>query len=165
MKSIELELKYILVTESGEKEEGEPIRIHHHLIINKGIDRDQLENMWRKTQRGRKKKEKEPELLGWINADRLQPDKNGLEALAMYLTKRPNRKKRWSSSRNLKKPIMRTNDAKYSKRKVEKIAKEPPDKDYWQRQYKGYAYTDMRAEYNDITGWSIYIKMRKENST
>jgi len=164
MKAIGLDLKYILVTECGEKEDGEQIRIHHHLIINKGIDRDKLESMWCKTQRGRKKKDYEPELLGWVNADRLQPDKNGLEALAMYLTKRPNRKKRWSSSRNLKKPTMRTNDAKYSKRKIEKIAKEPPSKDYWERQYPGYTYTEIKVEYNDITGWSIYIKMRKANS-
>ncbi len=164
MKAIGIELKYVLVTEYVEGDEEKKVRMHHHMIINKGIDRDQLESMWCKTQKGRKKKDYEPEYLGRVNADRLQPDKNGLEALAMYLTKRPNRKKRWSSSRNLKKPTMRTNDTKYSKRKIEKIAKEPPNKDYWERQYPGYMYTEIKVEYNDITGWSIYLKLRKANS-
>ena len=166
MKAIGKELKYIIVTEyKDEANEDGRVRMHHHMIINGGLDRDKLESMWCIRKKGRKKKDYEPELLGWVNADRLQPDKNGFEALAQYITKLKKSKRRWSCSRNLKSPIMRTNDSKYSKRKVEKIAMEPPDRDYWEKKYPGYTYTEIKVEYNEITGWSIYLKMRKAKSS
>ena len=40
-------LKYMLVT-SYRDEEGEMVRVHHHILMNKGLDRDQLEGLWRK---------------------------------------------------------------------------------------------------------------------
>lgn len=40
-------LKYILITESKAKD-GKPTRIHHHILINSGLDRDALEDLWRK---------------------------------------------------------------------------------------------------------------------
>ena len=156
-------MKYILVTEYSTEKDGEkPTRIHHHIIMDGALDRNTVEDLWCKR---KKKGEKKGERIGFINADRLQPDENGVAALCTYLTKHPNRKKRWSSSQNLEKPRSRNNDHKYSRREVEKIAKNPPDVTYWEKEYKGYTLVNMdygmKAEYNEHTGWSLYLKLRR----
>ncbi|QNO14948.1 hypothetical protein HYG86_09255 [Alkalicella caledoniensis] len=158
-------LKYILVTEYNTKKgEEKPIRIHHHIFINGGLDRDIVEDLWCKR---KKKGEKKGEMIGYVNADRLQPDENGVAALCTYLTKNPNGKKRWSSSQNLEKPWYRNNDHKYSRREISKIAKEPPDISYWERRYPGWTISKndyaVRMEYNEYTGWSFYLKLRKRD--
>lgn len=157
-------LKYIVVTAYSFAKDGvTPIRIHHHVIMNGGLDRDTVEALWCKR---KAKGQKQGESLGFVNADRLQPDGNGIAALCAYLAKNPGGKKRWSSSHNLKKPESRNNDHRYSKREVERLAKEPVDIAYWEKQYPGWTLTDMKygvvAKYNDITGWSIYLKLRKK---
>ncbi|KZL93529.1 hypothetical protein [Clostridium magnum] len=156
-------LKYILVTEYSVEKDGEkPVRIHHHIFMNGGLSREVIEDLWSKR---KQKGQKKGESIGYINADRLQPDENGTAALCRYLTKYKNRKKRWSSSHNLKKPWSRTNDHKYSRREVEKICKEIPSRSYWEKKYPGWTLTNsdygFKAEYNDITGWSVYLKMRR----
>lgn len=157
-------LKYILVTSyTTKKNSDKPVRIHHHIIMNGGLDRDTVEDLWRKPKRkGQKKGDK----IGYCNADRLQADENGIAALCAYLAKQPGGKKRWSSSRNLKRPTSRTNDGKYSPRQIEKWAKEHPNREFWERRYPGWTLTDedygVRYEYNTITGWSIYLKLRKK---
>ncbi|SHG89846.1 rolling circle replication-associated protein [Tepidibacter thalassicus] len=158
-------LKYILVTEYSTGKDGKkPVRIHHHIFINGGLDRDTVEDLWCKR---RKKGQKKGERIGFVNADRLQPDENGVAALCAYLTKNPSGKKRWSSSQNLEKPWSRSNDFKYSRREIERIAKNPPGIEYWERKYEGWTLANkdyaFRVEYNEYTGWSIYLKMcRKE---
>lgn len=159
------ELKYILVTESVAEKEGDKlVRVHHHIILNKGLDRDTIEELWSK----RKGKErKEAEYIGWVNADRLKTDETGLAALANYLTKYTNRKKKWSSSQNLVKPVSRTNDFKYSKREAEKIVKEVQrDTSYWEKKYKGYTLAggdySFTTSYNENMGWYISVKMRRK---
>lgn len=152
------ELKYILITEYGvSKKTGEIVRMHHHIIINRGLDRDEVENLWRER---RRKGEKEGKSIGIVNVDRLKLDEYGLTALCLYLTKSPNKKRRWSPSKNLKEPIIKMNDSKYSRRKVENLAKmdNPP---YWQQQYPGYILTECKPEYTEERGWAIYIKMRR----
>ena len=142
-------LKYIMVTECTSKQ-GKPVRLHHHIIMNGGLSRDELEDMW--SHRGKR--------IGYTNADRLKPNEYGLEALARYLSKSANKKKRWSSSKNLKKPEIRTNDSKYTVRGVEKIArneKEPK----WEKKYPGWLITEALPTYNEITGWAIYLKLRR----
>lgn len=151
--------KYIIITEgTTEKEGNKATRIHHHIFISAGLDRDTIESIW---SRRRRKGEKEGRRIGYANADRLQPNEYGLEELAQYLSKDPKGKKRWISSQNLLRPEMRNNDNKYSKRKVEKIARNPEDRIYWEKQYPGYWLTECKAVFNDITGWSIYLKMRR----
>ncbi len=152
-------LKYILVTECKYKKQDEqPVRIHHHIILNGGLDRDVLESLW---SRRKKKGEKQGEMIGFVNADRLQPDEYGLEALCRYLTKDPQGKKRWSSSQNLVKPWSRTNDRKYSRRQVQQAAKLADDRQFWEKKYPGYALTECKPEYSDYNGWSIYLKMHR----
>jgi ABC-type transporter Mla MlaB component len=156
-------IKYILVTELTFKDD-QLTRVHHHIVMNGGLERDEVEDLWRrKRQKGQKKGEK----IGRINADRLQPDENGLAALASYLTKEPNRKKRWSSSQNLIRPLQAPpNDRKYSKRQLERIAHGLVDNNYWKKKYPGWHITDkdygIQVSHNDLTGYYIYLRLRKD---
>ena len=147
-------LRYITVTEGGRTG-----RIHHHIIMDGAVDRDMIESMWRNRQ---------GQAIGYANADRLQPDGNALTALASYLSKDPAGRKRWSCSHNLDRPYYRTNDSKYSRRAVERIAKAPQDGEYWHQKYQGYQLLKdgYGADYNEDTGaWSITLRMIKTDNT
>ncbi|CUS26111.1 Phage-like protein [Paucilactobacillus oligofermentans DSM 15707 = LMG 22743] len=160
-------LKYILVTEYVQNEDGEfTKKIHHHLIINGGISRDELESMWSIKVPGQKKRK----VLGYANARRLQPDEslvgNGIERLMNYLSKDPKGKKRWSSSRNLKRPIMRKNDSKYYTSTIKKAHKSPDmGMSLFKKKYPNYEIVDnIKWEYNEMTGWHVYLKMWKKST-
>lgn len=142
------DLKYIAVIEYKEQKENQKaVRIHHHLVISGGIDRDIVENLW---------------IKGRANADRLKADEYGYEGLARYITKDPKGNRRWTQSKNLKQPTVRVNDNKYSKRKVEKISKAPEDNTLFEKVYKGFVFNECKAVVNDYTGsTSLYIKMRR----
>lgn len=156
-------LKYMLVTASTtNKRTGKPVRIHHHIIMNGGLDRDAVENLWRKRKR---KGQKRGDKIGFCNADRLQADDNGISALCNYLVNQAGGKKRWTSSHNLQRPTSRTNDGKYNHRQIEKWARERPGREFWEKKYPGWTLTDddygIQYEHNDYTGWAIYLKLRK----
>lgn len=154
-------LKYILVTEYKQDKDGKfTKRVHHHIIMNGGLSRDEIEEAWSKG-RGRKK-----ERIGFANTDRLQPDENGLQALTEYLTKDPQGKKRWSSSRNLKRPFKRSNDHKYSRRKIEAAAfSNDLGFEFFQKQYQNFYITEIKAKHHELTGWHIYLRMWKKERT
>ena len=103
--------RYLYVIEWADAE-GKATRVHHHLIIQ-GMDRKVVEDLWGK---------------GYANADRLQPDEHGLEALGRYLSKGRNstgegkRRRAWACSKGLKQPEIQTVDHKVSRRKVEELA-------------------------------------------
>jgi hypothetical protein len=144
-------LRYMVVTEYKEATEDKRTRtrIHHHVVISGGIDRDELEKMWGH---------------GRANADRLKADEFGYEALAKYMMKDPKGKKRWSGSRNLKQPIIKVNDYKYSHRKAWELSKCQGDREVFEKLYPGYTYTNYKVDVNEINaGTYIYIKMRKLN--
>lgn len=175
------ELKYMLVTEYTELDkEGQltlemledkrtkVVRIHHHIIINGncGLSRDELELMWSTTRINWKKVSdpkyrREVDSMGYVNCDRLQPNENGIEGLVNYINKRKKGCKKWSTSQNLDKPKVKKNDHKYSFRRLREYAKTPEDKEIWRKQYKGYEPTKIEYQYNDYTGWSIYLRFRK----
>ena len=157
-------LKYMIVTAYTTKRNSEtPVRIHHHIIMNGGLDRDVVEDLWRKR---RRKGQKKGDKIGFCNADRLQADENGIAALCTYLVKQGCGKKRWNSSHNLERPYSRTNDGKYNRRQIEKWAKEHPPREFWEKKYPGWTLTDddygVQYEYNDFTGWAVYLKLRKK---
>lgn len=174
-------LKYVLVTEFGVKQTtGELVRIHHHLVVNGGLSRDDLELMWTHERINWKQVEKEDAAglriyrsnisrIGFANADRLQEGENGFEALARYLLKSPNGKKRWSSSKNLEKPVRTTNDHKYTRRKLDKLCTsgEIYSRQWWESAYPGYtlagsAETALEIEQPDeYNNWIVYAKLRK----
>lgn len=150
-------LKYILVTEYNfDKNDDEKlVRIHHHLIINGGLDRDLVEDLWSKR---RKKGEEKGDSLGWVNADRLQMNENGIEGLCKYITKNKKSKKSWSSSRNLIRPESTKNDNKYSKRKIRDLALDPDKKEEFKKIYPDLDITSVKSVFYEDTGWHIYIK-------
>lgn len=189
-------LKYILVTEYKYSKDGQCLkRIHHHIIMNGGLDRDDVELMWTKD-RINWKKTKDPEYrasikqMGWVNADRLQMNENGIEGLCKYIVKDPQGKKRYSSSRNLDRPETtredggekqqrdqnhwkysrnlnapeeKCNDFKYSKRKVEQLAKSPDaGLEEFRKIYSNYNIVSCEAVFYEQTGWHIYLKMWKK---
>lgn len=164
-------LKYILVTEYHGGENGEEAtRMHHHIMMNGGLDRDEVEDLWR---RKRKKGEKQGERIGFANADRIQSNDDGISALSAYLCKgisdKPGKKKKkWSSSHNLERPTSRTNDRSYSKRAVQRLATSPPPKEFWEKKYPGWTPTSpdygVTFEFNEVTAsWSIYLKLRRKD--
>lgn len=189
-------LKYILVTEYKYSKDGQCLkRIHHHIIMNGGLDRDDVELMWTKDRINWKKTD-DPEYrasikqLGWVNADRLQMNENGIEGLCKYIVKDPQGKKRYSSSRNLDRPETtredggekqqrdqnhwkysrnltapeeKCNDFKYSKRKVEQLAKSPDGGlEEFKKIYSNYNIVSCEPVYYEQTGWHIYLKMWKK---
>ena len=131
------------------------VRFHHHVILKCGLSRDEIESCWH-----RKKK-----LMGWVNCDRLRLDKGSLEALANYLMKYPKRKHRWKRTKGIIDPILpRPNDSKYSRRGIERIAKDPAllhDRDLWAKKYPGWELIEAQAEHNEYWGWSIMLKMHR----
>lgn len=157
-------LKYMMVTAYiFNRQTGEPVRTHHHIIMNGGLDRDTVENLWRKRKR---QGQKQGDRIGFCNADRLQADENGIAALCSYLSKQAGGKKRWSSSRNLERPDYRLSDGKFTHRQVEKWAREHPEREFWERKYPGWTLTNedygISYQYNELTGWAIYLKLRKK---
>lgn len=185
-------LKYILVNEFQYDKDGNTIvRIHHHIIMNGGLDRDEVEAMWTNQRINWNKyhndRDYKVEQMGFVNTDRLQPNEKGVEALCKYITKNPQGKKRWSSSRNLNRPeteksdsndveqsqwkhsrnlaavTEKCNDFKYSKKKVENLAKSPDaGLSEFQKIYSGYDIVEVKPEYFEETGWHIYLKMWKK---
>ena len=197
-------LKYILVTEYKFTKDGKQLkRIHHHIIMNGGMDRDEVEMMWsaqrinwKKADSANKKEaaiyRESIERLGWVNADRLQMNENGIEGLCKYIVKDPQGKKRYSSSRNLERPetkmedntpeaaadqnlwkashnleapTEKCNDFKYSKAKVERLAKSPDGGlSEFKKIYADYDIVSCEPVYYDQTGWHIYLKMWKKKT-
>lgn len=163
------ELKFVLIT-SFRTRGDKPTRIHHHVVINTapGISPRDIRQCWRKP---KKKGEKCGEMLGRVNADELQPDESGLTGLAEYLKNQPREcsKRRWRSSKNLRKPeTVQPNDDRYSFKQVAKLAISPFDLGYWERKYRGWTIArpydhSFKISYNEISGcWYIHILLRKK---
>lgn len=153
-------LKYIFITEQGVQSK----RIHHHVIINGGLSRDEVELLWRRPKR---KGQQQGEALGDCNADRLRTDDKGLERLASYLAKDSKGRKRWTPSQNLKKPEVSVSDTKTSRRKFMQLVLLPEDaeevRQHFEKQYPDFAVTEVRKEWNEITcTWAVYVKLHRK---
>lgn len=135
-------LKYIYSIEDNE--EGRKHRIHVHMLMNGGITRAELEALWAK---------------GYANADRLQPNENGLEAVARYLTKQQKNRRRWATSKNLTKPKVRVSNTKTSNARVRRIAQgfETEAKEVMEKLYPGYVFVSAKVFYSDIVS-GVYIR-------
>lgn len=149
-------LKYMVIISYHEPSDEQGIRPHYHILMNGGLTRDELEELW--SIKG--------ESIGYANAKRLQQNPNtGFQQISYYLTKHNTNKKSWSCSQNLERPVSRTNDHKYSRREIQRIVMKGPDHEYWEKKYPGWKITDQlggyEAVYHDEIGWSIYLKMRK----
>ena len=117
-------------------------------------------------------------------------NENGIEGLCKYIVKDPQGKKRYSSSRNLDRPettredggekrqrdqnhwkysrnlsdpTEKCNDFKYSKRKVEQLAKSPDGGlEEFKKIYSDYDIVSCEPVFYEQTGWHIYLKMWKK---
>ena len=149
-KKLGKELKYLWVmeiTKSG--------RVHFHLILSGGMDRDELEKLWGH---------------GWANSKRLQFDRSGLTALSHYMEKSHRRDdqermtyRSYNGSKNLIDPPPEINDTRVRSRKR---AAELADMDWnaWNRIHPGYEVVDLEPFFSDAYG-SIYIFARLASST
>jgi hypothetical protein len=143
------EIKYIYVIEAKTSKKTGIVRYHFHMILN-SMDRTIAEEMW--------------PYGDWTNADRLQPNEKGCEALAKYLVKDPKGGKRWAQSKNLNKPkVPRPKDGKISKRHLQRLATERiDDAAFWECRYKGYRFVEAEAEFNEYNGhWYLSVVMFK----
>lgn len=135
-------LKYIYTIEGDE--DGNRKRIHIHMLINGGIAREELEALWGQ---------------GYANADRLQPDENGLEAIVRYITKQQRNRRKWAASKNLVKPKVRVSDTKTSNARVRRIAHDFQNeaREILEKLYPGYRFTKASVYYSDIVD-GVYIR-------
>ena len=149
------ELKYIYTIEGGrEISRGAGVtRIHVHMLMNGGVSRERLEEMWE---------------MGYANADRLQPNERGLEEIASYIIKEAKHGgRKFSASRNLKQPKRRATDAKTSNRVVKMIAQDIRNeaKAQTEKLYPKYRFVDCRVYYSDqLDGVYIRILMRRRKN-
>ena len=136
------ELKYAGTIEGNE--EGNLKRIHVHLLMNDGISREELEQIWAK---------------GWANADRLRTNESGLEAVARYIIKQQRNKRKWFASRNLVQPKSRTSDSKISNRRVKTIAHDfnHAAKQIMEKISPGYVFVKANVYYSDVVD-GVYIR-------
>lgn len=140
-------LKYIYVTEWSD-DPDKSIRCHHHMIFSGDVDRDELEAMWTAGRRTETK--------------RLAPDDDThVTGLVKYITKDPKGSKRWSASKNLKKPEVTRSYSKFKKRKVERMAHDHALlESALKKQYPDCRFIDAQVRINDINGgYYIYARM------
>lgn len=139
-------LKAFFTTEGNEN--GTKERLHAHVLMSGGISREELEDIWGK---------------GWANADRLQPDERGLEAIIRYITKEQDKRK-WHRTRNMVEPKQRTSDTKVSNAKVKRIAWDfkAVAKEILEKLYPKYGYVDSVVKFSDsVDGAYIRVLMRR----
>ena len=142
------ELKYVYTIEDAE--DGKKKRIHIHAIMNGGISREEIEQIWER---------------GYANVDNMQPDENGLEAIARYITKQQRNRRKWARSRNLKLPKVRTSDTKVSNARVRRLAVDFPNsaKEIMERLYPNYSHTRTIMRFSDVVdGAYIRCVMREK---
>lgn len=147
---------YVAVTEGGaEDTEEENHRLHHHIILYApGLTRDEVEELWC-TGRGRNRHS-----LGRVNTRRAQPIRGSLIERAMYMLKAPKHKKRWHQSLGLKRPVVRTNDERYTKRQILRWCTngDAYDRGFWRRKYPTWNISEVQVEYNEIEG-AYYVRL------
>lgn len=134
-------LKYIATTEMGKKG-----RIHHHLIISGDLDRDIIEELWIKREKG------------FCNTKRLQFGEFGLEGLVKYMLKKAVGYKKVTRSRNLKTPDVGINDFEYSRRKIYDLAKSQGGLEL-EEKFKGYKIVEFKSVVNEVLD-AVYISVK-----
>lgn len=169
------EMKYIYAIE--DVEEGREKNTHCHLITQGDMSREELREIWE----ARNRRKNKPEgMAGFCDIDELQPGKEGLEAIARYLYNQNREragqgrerkgKRKYSPSKNLKKPKTRTSDTKVTSGKVKKLSHvfatdESEARRIMEALYPGYEYVRGSAKGSDVITDGVYIRvlMRRLN--
>lgn len=153
--------KYLYVTEEV-SEDGEVVRIHHHLFMDGQLDIDTVMNTWKHGGRNEYRK--------------VEKDENGIKGAATYTTKpaqdtkHRKHRKRWNGSTNLEQPPQK----KHHQTKAKDINKMVKDHEYirqyvetartrsGKKRYAGYTYTHANVYYNDYNArYYIRVRMKK----
>jgi len=148
-------LKYIYVTEfAPEGAQTKKIRIHHHLIMSGGLDRDEVESLWGK---------------GRCRVEHCQPDDFELTGFATYISKLEREKGRHSycPSKNLDKPKVHKSVTKLSRRKFLEIIRAGDGRaELLERLYRGrFRYLDSTAYISgSFGGFYLYSRLRRRES-
>lgn len=128
-------MKYVYVTEYSDAG-----RAHVHMILTGGIDRDVLENAWG---------------MGRCNADRLQFNECGIVDLAKYIAKsdRTKYRRRYVTSRNLVKPVEKTNVHQWSRKQLTEVDEVGNPHKRFADLYPGYWLSEFpKIEKNGVNG-------------
>ena len=140
-----LVLKYIYILEYGEKRQ----RLHAHLAINECLSRSELSALWGQ---------------GTVSADKLRFEKDGLTALAVYLTKGKDDEddrltfKRWCGSRNLEQPTITERDGRISHKKMIDFCERDSDSAiYLETHFNGFETVENSIDYCEDTYGGLYL--------
>lgn len=141
--------RYVYVTDWTKN--GRRVRTHYHLVLDGGLPMDEVIELWG---------------LGRKNTvEYLTLDERGLSGLAYYITK-PHasdtedikHKKRWTASKNLRRPVEHKNHQAFGRRKVEALAKAPADMfATMEKKYPLYWCEAAEARHNGINGY-FYLR-------
>lgn len=135
-------------------ETGKNGRLHHHLLIEGGLDRDQMEKLWGK---------------GFANCDRIQTGPNGLAALVKYMTKgfstkRETGRHRYFYTRNLRQPKVTESRTRISRRQAE-LLREDADMQgevIFRKKYPGLNLEELVVRQTEwLPGAYIYARLRQ----
>lgn len=146
--------------------DGIVTRLHAHLTISGGIDRDELEELWG---------------LGYANSRRLEFGRNGVEGLAVYISRQFSKddaaqlrisengevlggvspyKKAWYASRGIHDVEPRERTGVVSQKKAKAIAEHAPEAvQLLEALHPGYTVSEWRAVVNSVNG-GVYIEYK-----
>lgn len=165
-------IKYIYVTERGKKNG----RIHHHMLLDRCLPRDLVEDLWSKQVRPF---HPERERLGWCNVKRIQivaPTLKGngpdyMQRVSRYLTKEPKTdmgKKRWKQSTGLTLPGTSKRDNVCTMKQFQMMSlfkgttysvSMPEMARFIKKYHRDFVATEIKVQTNQLTGQD-YIRMQ-----
>lgn len=154
--------KYVYVTEEV-SEDGEVVRIHHHMVMDGMLDLDTVIKTWKHGGRNEYRK--------------IEKDDDGIAGAMEYMLKpaaekrRKKHRKRWAASTNLEQPP----EKKHHQTRQKDVQKMAQQHDYireyvenvkmrsGKKRYAGYIYTRAEVRYNELNGmYYVKIRMRKD---
>lgn len=140
-------MKYMRRMEYGRKSG----RIHHHVILSGGLDRDELEQCWG---------------LGFADAKRLQLSYDEGASLARYMTKDGGAEyRRWSCSKNMTRPEPAVFDGRIGQRELRQMENAIETRNHkalFEGLYPDFWLETAEAYQNEINkGSYIHVEMRR----
>lgn len=141
--------KYLYVTERGSRSR----RIHHHVFLQCGLSRDEIEKLWGK---------------GYANSRRLEFGENGVEGLVRYTLKggacrasavydqdandEKNGYRTYSGSKNLTQPKKYQNDYRIRAKDLAYMDAHPDDLGFARKLYPGWIVTRIEPTSSSVIG-------------
>jgi hypothetical protein len=153
-----IELKYVLVPAWSEK--GRP---HAHAIVTGGMPYKEIKKCWG---------------MGTVAWRPLEFDERGICDLGFYyatqkrsgktapIHERAKGERRWSGSRNLVRPVERTNVTRYSRKALEEIADSGNPHEIFSKRYPGYWLSEFPSiRWNDVNkSWYLDAVLYRPDS-